>query len=577
MSITDNSISPASEDAGFEKSAGAGRDLDEDKNEDEDEEADICCVAVTPFRLMDKRYRRRYFLPKSYNDNVPYIKGLKTTFGSLGSTTSQTAIGELEWTPCESPEGNIYFREASYNIVTLVDLYNDDYRDGVSKCVLHLLHKIRSQPPEEPMPKDTEIVIMLEDYDGDGYVYGYYLASWEKRCVFWLDDVDCEFVTRDARVCVTESHIGKHVEYLFCKNFRVHAELFPCGHGAPQDVIDEMKDVLNSGVFDGITSNNSIFPYDRVKASEILGCLDLVKPSQKSASDMWMVARCKQNLTEYKFLNYHGEQGARIRRDDSVINNTVRRGRSLLFKLVMPFLFFMPGVYMKEIESVWIDGTVDWISWRKFITLLLKDWNQSIIPATVILSANVGLLTIKSIDTGSPNRSATQILSYISSVLSIFNFITVQILSHQHRNSESSSAAKACNFLERRSKQFLGLDLPTALFIWSILTFLASLMVVFFWRTNLATRISLGTILTILFSITTLLLWFDWNSHSSSPEPYETPDLDRSILCSICPPGLRPFLFGVKERWQAQGFFKLIKRRKRSSEAVSVASTHSES
>ena len=92
--------------------------------------------------------------------------------------------------------------------MTFVDLYNEDYRNGVSACALHLLHRIKGQ--QKAMPEDTEMVIMLEDYDddGDGYGYGYYFASWEKRCVFWLEDIDYEFVTMDARVCVTESHIG---------------------------------------------------------------------------------------------------------------------------------------------------------------------------------------------------------------------------------------------------------------------------------------------------------------------------------------------------------------------------------
>ena len=134
-------------------------------------------------------------------------------------------------------------------------------------------------------------------------------------------------------------------------------------------------------------------------------------------------------------------------------------------------------------------------------------------------------------------------------------------------------------------------SLPTALFIWrycvrfllplfiltyplySMLTFLTALMIVFFWRTTLPTRIVLGTILAILISTTVLLLWLDWNSHASAPESYEEPDPERSILCSICPPGLRPFLFGIKERWQAKGFFKL-KKRKRSS-STSVMSTDS--
>ena len=86
---------------------------------------------------------------------------------------------------------------------------------------------------------------------------------------------------------------------------------------------------------------------------------------------------------EYKFLNYHGERGARIHRDDSVLKDTIRGRRSLLFRMITPFLFFMPSVYMKEIDSVWIDDTVDWISWRKFITLLVRDWNQSITPVRV--------------------------------------------------------------------------------------------------------------------------------------------------------------------------------------------------
>ena len=54
--------------------------------------------------------------------------------------------------------------------------------------------------------------------------------------------------------------------------------------------------------------------------------------------------------------------------------------RSILFQIITPFLFFMPSVYMKEIEGVWIDDTVDWISWRKFISILDKDWSQSMTP-----------------------------------------------------------------------------------------------------------------------------------------------------------------------------------------------------
>ena len=53
------------------------------------------------------------------------------------------------------------------------------------------------------MPEDYEIVIILEDYS-----FGYYLVSWKKRCLFWLEDVDYERITWGSRTCITESHIG---------------------------------------------------------------------------------------------------------------------------------------------------------------------------------------------------------------------------------------------------------------------------------------------------------------------------------------------------------------------------------
>jgi hypothetical protein len=93
------------------------------------------------------------------------------------------------------------------NILTFVDLYNSEYRKGVSHCAQHLLSRIMDQ--KLSVPEDTEVVIMLEDFDFcDGFVYAYYLASWKNKCIFWLDEVGYDYVTRYTRICTTESHIG---------------------------------------------------------------------------------------------------------------------------------------------------------------------------------------------------------------------------------------------------------------------------------------------------------------------------------------------------------------------------------
>lgn len=61
----------------------------------------------------------------------------------------------------------------------------------------------------------------------------------------------------------------------------------------------------------------------------------------------------------------------------------------------------------------------------------------------MLLSANVGFLAIQSIDTGKPNRSAAQIASYISAILSLFIYIICQILTRHHRHHTYGQADKA--------------------------------------------------------------------------------------------------------------------------------------
>lgn len=98
----------------------------------------------------------------------------------------------------------------------------------------------------------------------------------------------------------------------------------------------------------------------------------------------------------------------------------------------------------------------------------------------------------------------------------------------------------------------------------SMLTFLAALMIVFFWHTSLITRAVLGSVLAILFFVTIVLLLLDWNSHSEAPEG--------SLLYGFCPPGLRSVMLNAKEKWQARGIFRL-KRRTRSSNVSFTSET----
>ena len=61
----------------------------------------------------------------------------------------------------------------------------------------------------------------------------------------------------------------------------------------------------------------------------------------------------------------------------------------------------------------------------------------------MLLSANVGFLAINSIDVDSPNKSAAQIASYISAILSLFIYIVCQILTRHHRHEGHGQSDKA--------------------------------------------------------------------------------------------------------------------------------------
>ena len=111
----------------------------------------------------------------------------------------------------------------------------------------------------------------------------------------------------------------------------------------------------------------------------------------------------------------------------------------------------------------------------------------------MLLTANVGLLAIQSVDTGKADRSLAQISSYISTFLSLGNIILCTILARQHRLDAHMTAeaavrlARQCDiratlitrppsqseYLARRLCIKWGMEilavifsLPSALFLW---------------------------------------------------------------------------------------------------------------
>jgi hypothetical protein len=81
-----------------------------------------------------------------------------------------------------------------------------------------------------------------------------------------------------------------------------------------------------------------------------------------------------------KFLHFYGELGARLDRLDGALD--IEKPRSWTLTLLSPFLFFMPLLYMKELERLYVDESIHYYFWRQFIAGLYRDWENSITPAS---------------------------------------------------------------------------------------------------------------------------------------------------------------------------------------------------
>ena len=150
-----------------------------------------------------------------------------------------------------------------------------------------------------------------------------------------------------------------------------------------------------------------------------------------------------------RVIRYHGERCAQLEVNQS-IRNPLDTSYPWWFTLMNWVLFYSPHVYAKRLKDIWVDQQVNYQPWRRFVEELQDDWHEYIIPVgfsyqlgverclqcfqtAVVLTANVGFLAIQSIDTGHANRSAGQIMSYISLLLSLGSIFACIILGRQHR------------------------------------------------------------------------------------------------------------------------------------------------
>ncbi|KAJ7485410.1 hypothetical protein FB451DRAFT_1229644 [Mycena latifolia] len=437
------------------------------------------------------------------------------------------------WTTCLHPEGAQYFFNEEKRVLTDANLF-DNASFTFINSTMHTIHDFLRAHNVQLAP-DVDLVLDEYLYADQSQGCQYYFINHQDRCVFWMDKAESDLfpVTEEFNGIKSASHIRHELE----AQYWYHCELFPRSLEVTDKIVHELRDILLHALGDLITSSTSTVPW---KVDELKHMIDLTdglgknvgkNVDNKFGGSSCLVGRFMCLFVRARVYNFHGEPGARLNVDQSVYG-TVRK-RTLLITLLSPLLFYAPDFHLAGLHTIYTDGLIRHRGWAEFITRLNSEWQEFTLYATVVLNANVAFLSIQSVDqngVAAPDRTPTQISSYLSMLTSIGAIIIGLLLVKQNRDRDRVTAPDAAKFMSNRTHPTLGLEtlailyaLPYAMLIWSMVSFLAAFSFMCFQNTNTMTR----TLVAVLWAaVAALILWCIFIA-------WESTDWDwlRSLLC----------------------------------------------
>ncbi|KAF9467882.1 hypothetical protein BDZ94DRAFT_913657 [Collybia nuda] len=385
------------------------------------------------------------------------------------------------WTYHTHPEGAPYFHDNSRRILTDFYLYDDEEYHRAENVIKRIIKYMEDR--EIPWSSDTELVI---EPRSSGNV-GYYFADHINQVVFWPVECDIVWELKEVKVHFNETHVGHLIRSYYWR----HNELFPHVHKLSANVIDEVSGTLIHAIGDSLTSSVNLSPYsldDLQNMLQLTHEIEKQRTTQYWVSSAWVLYRLMATFDEQRFLNLHGEKGARLSGDQSIHEATAE---TLFFKVLSLLLLSAPSTYLRKLQETSVDSLVNKPSWLQLKKKLTEEWKDSALFSTVLLNANVAFLAIQSVD--QPSRSNAQRASYISVLTSMGAIIFGLLLTRQHQHIFNMK------FLANRGVSVLGFEtlalmysLPYVFLMWGTFSFLAAFSFMCYTSNDILTYISMS-------------------------------------------------------------------------------------
>ncbi|KAN0131684.1 hypothetical protein V8E53_010526 [Lactarius tabidus] len=438
---------------------------------------------------------RRYYEIEPLTTKFPHV----TTHPKQGSPEADCA----PWIAATHPDGALYFYDEDRRVFTDTDMHNpllkyemEDFYDCLQTIIRHGASTIPSN--------NYDLVLDIMRTEDGRMQWSYYYACHETRCLFWLHLYDANHIISEVFCVTSPAHVKHRLEALYW----VHWSLFPVvfnGRCLQSAVYDELVGILSHGCMDVMTSKSSTLPYDVDTMQKMIKLVGKAKESEAgveyhTASVTRLLSFFGKSrifrpssftderayLAHWKFLYAHGQQHARLFKDQTIYSEE-KPPRSLLITLLSPVLFLAPEVHLKEVEKLWTDEIIIETVWKSFMTKLLGEWEELVLWSTVMLTANVGFLAVPGVVISDINNnnltsasmlkifvSTSQIASSLSSLASVGSVVIGLLLSRHNRSKQKEDPAGAAHYLYHHTHPRFGLEplaiifsLPWALLMWA--------------------------------------------------------------------------------------------------------------
>ncbi|KAJ6595722.1 hypothetical protein DFH09DRAFT_145749 [Mycena vulgaris] len=397
------------------------------------------------------RYNRKVVVP--YEPTQYTIPPLTVSLRPNGPSSG--------WTAFQHPAGAMYFFHQEKRVFTDTNLL-DHTSLRLIDTNMRTIHDFLGVHNVQ-LPPDVDLVLDEYTYNDQTKGCQYYFVNHEDRSLFWMDKVESDMfsISRKVNGITSASHIRHELEGQYWS----HCELFPESLIVTRETVDELRGIVLHALTDVITSDTSTVSWTVDKLQHMLKIIDGSCKNENFSGAGCLVGRLMCLFVRARVYNFHGQPGARLDIDQTVYGT--RHKRTLLINLFNFLLFSAPSFNLTTLQSISLDGLVWNQSWDVFAARVQEEWKEFTLYATVLLTANVAFLAIQSVDQGGPDRSPTQILSYLSTLTSIGGIITRLLLLITPPNPERDM--KYGHFSSQMRLEVLAIiySLPYAMLMWS--------------------------------------------------------------------------------------------------------------